>query len=87
MNLALTHTEPFDFCLDSLSNNIAPYYAIKLTCDERPKIFYAEQDQDDEDFIWLIDEENAEILDRDSEDLIEAWEPIWTHDFTIQHVN
>lgn len=85
MNITLTHTEPLNF--DWEDNDVASYYAVKLKDERWLRIFYAEQDSDRDDSFWLVDAKNEEILDRDSVDDIEAWEPISTLDFTVKHVN
>lgn len=85
MRITLTHTEPFNF--DWEYNDIAEYYAIKVKDERYPRIVRAEQDYDQEDFLWLVDARNDEIFDKDSVDDIEAWEPISTLDFTIKKGN
>lgn len=85
MNITLTHTEPLNF--DWYDNDVASFYAVKLKHERWLRIFYAEQDSDRDDSFWLVDAKNEEIFDRDSADLIEAWEPISTLDFTVKHVN
>lgn len=85
MNITLTHTETLNF--DWEDNDVASFYAVKLKYDRWLRIFYAEQDSNRADSFWLVDPKADEILDRDRADLIEAWEPISTLDFTVKHVN
>lgn len=90
MQITLSHTEPLEFERYEerlFAKDIAPYYAVLIEDEEVPRIFRADEDPDYLNCLCLFDDENADILDKDSSDLIKAWEPLWTGEIEIQYVN
>ena len=77
MKIVLTHTEefPFDCYEDNLSNGTySRCYLVKFRDSACPEVMFVTESQEFEDCAAL--ESEADIVEKDCADEIEAWEPI-----------